>query len=554
MKPIWPTHPADLRRPAISLWFGRLCLVLIILCAATIGLTTFQDFGATWDEAIHVDYGDHIARYYTSGFQDKAVLTHQDALYGGGFDLVGHWLRYAFRALPWIEMMHLFNFAVGLLGIAATAALGTMFRGPWCGALAAAFLALTPAYWGASFANPKDIPFAATYALATHALCKVVGEVPRTNLRTMLVFGCCVGLNACVRVAGLIIFAILGLFVVIVALHDLVERRPFRGVVFDLVHFLERAIPSFVLAWLIMLSAWPWAQQSPLMRPLEALLVMGNFTLFAETRVFAGETFLTLNPPWDYIPRYLLFKLPEIVLVGVALFAGMSMTRWHPRSLIATVEQRRLIVLWMTLLIPPLFAIVNGSTLYDGIRHFLFLFPGLCVAAALAFVWLAQQTCRRGSLGIAAGGVIVLLACCMHQMVRTVAMHPVHNAGFNSFAGGTRGALGKYDVEYYGGSYKAAARALVRHLWFHEREAFVTKQFTFASCSADDYLRMYLPKNFRPSSHPDFFFGYTRSNCASRFPNKPEIVAVVRDHATLNSVKDLRDKHGQQGGHHDVTK
>jgi hypothetical protein len=58
------------------------------------------------------------------------------------------------------------NLGFAFAGFAAVLWMGRRLGGPSGGLLALLFLALTPVYYGHSFYNAKDIPFAAMYALA----------------------------------------------------------------------------------------------------------------------------------------------------------------------------------------------------------------------------------------------------------------------------------------------------------------------------------------------------------------------------------------------------
>jgi len=64
--------------------------VVLFIVLATLVFTTYDDSAIGWDEPVHLDYGDHIIRWYeTGGSDDTALHFRRDYLYRGGFDALG---------------------------------------------------------------------------------------------------------------------------------------------------------------------------------------------------------------------------------------------------------------------------------------------------------------------------------------------------------------------------------------------------------------------------------------------------------------------------------
>ena len=80
-------------------------------------LSTFRDYGVTWDEDVHNWYGNFVLDYYLSLFGDKTALHWRDLYnYGAVFDMVAAALN---RVSPIgvYETRHLLNGLVGILGL-----------------------------------------------------------------------------------------------------------------------------------------------------------------------------------------------------------------------------------------------------------------------------------------------------------------------------------------------------------------------------------------------------------------------------------------------------
>ena len=147
---------------------ARACdlIALAVLGVVTlVALLTFRDYGLSWDDYAHAEYGDLLLAFYTSGFADKRALSFVNLYYyGGGFDLLAAALA---KILPLgiYETRRLLGAAVGILGLFATWRIGRRIGGPLAGLLALVLLAACPPYIGYMFMNPKDSPFATAMAI-----------------------------------------------------------------------------------------------------------------------------------------------------------------------------------------------------------------------------------------------------------------------------------------------------------------------------------------------------------------------------------------------------
>lgn len=117
---------------------------------------------------------------------------------------------------------------------------------------------------------------------------------------------------------------------------------------------------------------------------------------------------------------------------------------WHPLEAIRISSSFHLAV-------PVLF---DGEiVMSDGLRHFLFLLPAIAVFAALGIDTLWARFPRRG-VRLALGMLVVWLA--LSPLRAIIELHPYQIAYFNEWVGGTAGAAGQYETEYWLTSYREA--------------------------------------------------------------------------------------------------
>ena len=83
--------------------------------------------------------------------------------------------------------------------------------------------------------------------------------------------------------------------------------------------------PAFIVAYLIMIAAWPWAALAPL-NPVRGLFEFAGFQKHIET-LLDGHIYPMETVPRLYVPIYILIRVSLMTLAGAAiglLFAGAS--------------------------------------------------------------------------------------------------------------------------------------------------------------------------------------------------------------------------------------
>ncbi len=530
-------------------WYDRAAALWCALALA-LALGCVHHYGITWDEAPHIAYGDRILAWYSSGFVDSEALRFRtNYFYGGGYDLLGALFRRLVAPLldPYAAM-HLLGALVGVLGLVGTWRLGRALAGPRAGLLALVLLTLNPIYWGHMFNNPKDTPFAAAYVWGLYFMVMAIAGLPRPSRAVRIKLALAVGLALGVRIAGLLLLCFFGLVLALHAAHAGAVRRSLGAALRHLRQLGGLGLGVAAGAWLVMLIGWPWAQLDPLRRPLIALTRMSGFDAHQRRMPFAGEELLNTEIGWTYLPHYFAIQLPEwtlVLLLGGTLYALHSLLRcgWQRRHHLAALA---LLLLGVAIWAPPIYAIVKGSALYDGFRHFLFVLPPICALAAVTLDLILAQLRQLGRAAQALG-VAVVIGCALDLGVTMARLHPQEYVYFNRLVGGLAGAVDRYDTDYYGNSYREALTALQRHLWRTEPRAYLRTIYYYTGCVSARQARFYSAPNLRSfkdrpgdDPRPDFHVGYQRYHCHERYPEAPVVHVVERDGGLLNVVKDLR--------------
>jgi hypothetical protein len=454
-------HVAAGRAPWVGLT-GGVCLVTLALI-----LATFRDYGVTYDESWHATYGDHIIRWYSSGFRDDGALTYWNLYYYGGlFDLVAQ-LTVRVSPLGMFETRHLLVALFGLAGVIGAYKAGSYLAGPAAGFWSALILLLTPRYYGDIFNNNKDVVFAVLFLYSLYYLIRSVRHWPVVPWGLAVKLGIAIGLMLGTRVAGVLVFGYWGVALGSWLLSRWRRRGPHQGAgraLAPLAQLAFRGLVTGAIAYGVMLLFWPAAQADPLGAPMRALRFTTNFDEGVEV-LFDGRQIKSTNLPWYYVMRWFAVTLPEFYLLGlVAGLAGVA-TR-APRSWSGWVadDARRLLevmVLVIAVAFPFAYTAASAPATYDGVRHFLFVIPPMAILAGVGVSRLTSWVGRR-DLKVA---MMVLLAGCMAVTVYDMwQLHPYQYVYFNRLvAGGLPGASKLFDTDYWGASYKEGVQWLVKN-------------------------------------------------------------------------------------------
>jgi hypothetical protein len=197
---------------------------------------------------------------------------------------------------------------------------------------------------------------------------------------------------------------------------------------------------------------WPFAMVSPLRHPFEALRAFSRYSWDGNV-LLGGRLYDAQNLPWDYLPRWFLVTTSDVTLLVLGAVAAMALLgRLRPLSGWFRGES---VVLIAAVAGPPAVLVANHATLYDGLRHVLFIIPPLMAVLAHMLVSGLRAVPNHRVRLIAALVLALAAAVTIADMVR---LHPYQYVYFNRIvAGGLRGAAGEYETDYWGASLKEAA-------------------------------------------------------------------------------------------------
>lgn len=442
---------------------AALALVLLAL-----GFPALDRYGVTWDEALgDFFFGERYLSFFTTldakylDFEGNPYPAERTPdLFASPFR-VRPWEYYPVantlaaatsavlaRRLGWLgpfDGFHALNLLLGAALVVALFRFAERRFGRTAAAAAVLLLFLSPRIVCDLMANIKDFPEMVFFSLT---LLAAAAALERGSVRGLLGAGAVWGLALGTKANAVFLPAI------VVALLARCGAPPaWRGRRRALVAALAAAAAIGVV---VLAAAWPYVWPDPIGR------------LGAHFRYIAHQRFQTraesVAPPLHAI----LFTTP---LPMLALFAAGLVP--IGRRAAARDRGATLLLAWIGVVVARL--LLPGAVNFDGVRHFLELFPPAAVVAGVGTARIAERVAAavarpRARALVAALVVAAPVASSAMSLARA---HPLEIAYWNALAGGLAGARARgwpQAGDYWGVSYREGLRWLNRNA---ERDAFL---------------------------------------------------------------------------------
>lgn len=480
----------------VNVWRGAFCVLMGVY--GLVVLLTFRDYGITSDEPTHEGFGKVALSWYLGELEERPYTK----AHGTGFNLFAHALG-RISPLAVYDTRHLLIVFVGMLGVVAAYRLGALLGGSFGGFLAALFLVITPRFYGNAFNNPTDIPFAAGYLWSVFFLVRGLGRLPDLSWRDLVLTGIVIGWTLGVRIGALLLLAYMGLFWGGWYVWYWWRERDVR----QLLAFAIQGVTVFVIAWIVMLICWPWAQGDPIGRPIETMRLAARFPQ-VHYSFFEGDYVSSLNLPRYYALKWVLLTLPEFVFWGLLL----TLLGWR---FFGGVKQWQVVLVAFAGVFPLVYVTITKAPLYDSFRHVLFTVPPLVVLAAVGVAGCLVLFQRwRVHIGVVTGALAALVFWDM------VCLHPNAYVYFNRiFAGGVAQAAEQYETDYWEHSYRQGIEWVSSQFPPGTR---ISSGFVHAHLMVDQTQLIYVED---PDS-ANVYLGATRFDRHKRVPG--EVLHVIR--------------------------
>jgi hypothetical protein len=197
-------------------------------------------------------------------------------------------------------------------------------------------------------------------------------------------------------------------------------------------------------------------------------------------------------------------------------------------AIIGLSEKRGLLILLIICFFVPLLGfIVMRTVLYDNFRQILFILPPIFIVSGLAFEKIKRPLIQ----------MIVIALCALPGIIGIAKLYPYEYIYYNSFIGGVDGANGKFELDYWGTSYREAAE-YVNSLAPEDANIWVEGPAHLFAIYARKDLRIFSTAEAERAEHYDYVIATTRYNLdETSYPEAEVIHMITRGHAVLTVIK-----------------
>ncbi len=348
-------------------------------------------------------------------------------------------------------------------------------------------LALYPRYAADIHYNMKDVPQVVAFALAVWMFWRLVNGRRRKDL-VLAVVAFAVAFNTKVNTVFMPIVGAVWVGLLIVTKAGKYLRVPLTKVSRKA---LSPVLGYFLAAPVAAILLWSLFWDNPFDRLLYLPRFFWDNTKNLEVLYFGKWYCSGVNVPWHYPFGYLAIVTPLPILAF--FFIGLIKLMRHMRN----VPTYQLLLVW--LLVPLLRYLLPSIGVIDGIRHFEeVVYPLVAIAAvgfmeSITFIKRIAKTRLQKPVLIVGGALLVIWL-----LVPIIKLHPYQIAYYNELVGGTRGAMGKFDLDYWGISQKEAI------MWLNQRVPLGSNiHIVMAADVASKYLRPDLLATVNTTSYDD---------------------------------------------------
>ena len=421
--------------PGLTGWrTDQIAMALLIAALLAVVMVSYAKYGFTTDEARGVARARRVYAFLSSVGRDSRIAEFElPNYYGAAPDVLALLLQKLVPRLSF-DARHLVFASFGVVGILFVYKFGRAFVSPWTGCFAALFLATTPMWFGYMFFNHKDIPFAAML-IASSYYSLVALTAPATRL-LWLKLGVTIGLLATIKIVGIpilgfVVVVFLGCFMMLPGEHRVALNRAF-------VH-RAAAVSAAALGGILVCSLLFWPQLY-LFRPDQVFRVVTtflNFEQFNQTVLIFQTVYEADKVPWYYGSGYFLISTPLYLLA----LAGAG--------LVCAIYKRAPPIIASAIVFLFAFAeqAIAGARIYDGCRHFLFVYPFFMLLAAYPVALILDAVKHQAIWVALIGGAIGF--CVSATIVEMYRLFPYQYSFYNSLVGGFEGADGKFYIDVW---------------------------------------------------------------------------------------------------------
>lgn len=454
--------------------YKKLLFIILIFfssyCAVSIGFS--------WDEGFLIKQGKSTANYLLS----LGLIEPEKYFRSEFYSPIYYALRYLFvQAIPKIyqfEANHLVNLFFSLATIIGIKKISEIFFNKEVGKLVFLILFFYPVFFGHMGFNSKDTIIAFCNIWIFYYIIKYLFNREKKFIYYIAVLSAVgTGLNLFFlgSLIPIILFFLIELFLI----------KKFNKKELNKKEFIISLIKGFLIFYFLLVLFWVDTHHNIVTKP---LMFFYDWAFSDMWRGYPhilvnGEYYSYNDIPKSYLITNLIYKSPEYFLVSYIMFFFLLLfsKKFFLKKIIFFNYKITLLILMI--LYPFILLFFTPFSIYDGLRHVLWMLPYLCILPALAIYYLIKNF-KDLNIKIISLGFFCLVVFFMYNFLMIT---PYQYTYLNILNGKKENHYKRFENDYWGGSLKE----LVKKIDLNKNE-----QITLAFCGMSKATpKYYLKKN-----------------------------------------------------------
>ena len=453
-------------------------ILYLIYCSLNIGIH--------WDELNIMQFGEDRLKYlFSLGSNTDYLNQWNSRFYPGAYSTIAMFITKMFPIRYEIEILHIVNMSFGVSALFGLSKIAKELFNDKVSKITFLICFLNPHFFNHMIMNERDLIVAFCNIWATYLILRYLKNqnIYQKRNKYIIFAGLTVGLGLGVRV----VFLGTLLPIVFLSLIDILFLKKIINKNFSLKKFLFDCLKIIIIAYFFMIAFWPHTHENIFILPFK--FVFESFStsqIGAPLGLLNGEFYFTKQTPKSYIFVNLINKLPEFILFAYIIFIFILFNR---KNFFATKFKSfyyKIFIITLIIIFPNLVLFINPYSIYDGIRHFLYIIPYISIIPALIIYYLYSSLNNQLNKIL----LISILSMFLFFLFNFLSLTPYHYTYLNTFSGKFINADKKFENDYWG----ISLRELINQIP-NDEEFLYEKKIKLASCGiSEGTLKYYLKK------------------------------------------------------------
>ena len=456
---------------------------IIFLILIFFSLYCSISIGFSWDEFTLSNQGKIAVNYLLSLGKIEPADVFRREFYSPIYYSIKYLFIQAFPINFHIEASHIINLFFSITAIIGLKKLCENLFNKKVGNIAFLILFFYPAFFGHMGFNSKDTIIAFCHIWIFYFTLKYIQTYKNKYLNL-------VGLLAAIGTGINLFFlgSLIPLFIFLIVEFLFLKKFLKSSIVSKKIIF--DFLVCFFIFYFILVLFWIDTHENILVLPFQLFIEWAFSDLWRgyPYMLLNGEYFNYNEIPKSYLLINILMRSPEYLLFSYLIFLFSLVYSPGFYSLKIKLFNYKLAIVLSMLIYPFLLLYLTPFSIYDGLRHVLWMIPYLCIIPALVIFYLLEKI-KLFLVKLLSGFLTVFFAFFFFNFIITT---PYQYTYLNIFNGSKANHYNKFENDYWGGSIKELIK---------EMNLPKNAEFTYAICGVSKavpkfYLKKYGYTNF----------------------------------------------------------